>query len=647
MATERDNKDEFDYIVVGSGAGGGPLAANLAKAGYTVLLLEAGGDCENFNYQVPCFHGFATEDEQLRWDFFVKHYENQQQARRDSKYQLQRDGVLYPRAGTLGGCTAHNAMITILPHASDWDGIAKATRDESWRAEHMHRYFERLEACQYVNPPGRGRSKWNSVLAGLLRTLGVNGANNPGRHGFDGWLTTNTADPKLGIHDPQLIDVLAGAAFTALKEGVERPNFDFFGFSRLKSHFDPNDAREARISPEGLCVTPLATRGGRRTGAREYVRHVQRDHPNLLTVRLNSLVSRVVFDDSNAAIGVEYLEGEHLYRADPNANGDQGIPRFVRATREVVLSGGAFNSPQLLMLSGIGSPEELARHNLKVRVELPGVGRNLQDRYEVGVISRLRADLVLLRGLKFQPPAEGEQGDAAWAEWQQGRGIYSTNGAVLGVVKRSSKAKADPDLFIFGLPGYFKGYFPGYSRQLEKDKNFFTWAVLKAHTENTAGRVTLHSADPRDTPDVVFHYFEEGNDGLMSDLDAVVDGVQFVRRMLSHADLAVAEEILPGPTVRTLEEMRQYVQNEAWGHHASCSNKMGPLDDPMAVVDSNFCVHGTRNLRVVDASVFPRIPGFFIVTAVYMISEKASDAILATARKQAPADNYAQAGKSA
>jgi len=101
--------------------------------------------------------------------------------------------------------------------------------------------------------------------------------------------------------------------------------------------------------------------------------------------------------------------------------------------------------------------------------------------------------------------------------------------------------------------------------------------------------------------------------------------------MSKRAGTHVRAEIVPGPEKQTDEELAQFVKDEAWGHHASCSAKMGGDRDPMAVVDSRFRVRGVKGLRVVDASVFPRIPGFFIVTAVYMISEKASDVILADA----------------
>ena len=161
--------DTFEYIVVGSGAGGGTLAARLAEAGSTVLLLEAGGDPRQLSgsndqepgvdrlpddYDVPSFHGFASENDAMRWDFFVRHYTSEALQEKDPKYVrdyrgVPVNGILYPRAGTLGGCTAHNAMILVYPHNADWDGIARLTSDQSWSADNMRRYFMRLENCHY------------------------------------------------------------------------------------------------------------------------------------------------------------------------------------------------------------------------------------------------------------------------------------------------------------------------------------------------------------------------------------------------------------------------------------------------------------------------------------------------------------------
>jgi len=610
------NSASYEYIVVGSGAGGGPLAANIAKAGHRVLLLEAGGDEEPLSYQVPVFHPDASEDPALGWNFFVRHYANDQQQRLDSKFSAAEGGIFYPRAGTLGGCTAHNAMITIYPHQSDWDYIADLFHDDSWKSENMRRYFERLERCEYVDPP-------------LLTNLPLV---DESRHGFKGWLTTTIADPTLILQDLVLLKLVKAAAKQSLEElgGL---------FTRVLGHvrsrFDPNDWRMVRKSQEGVVLVPLAVNGGRRTGAREYIRHVQQSCPQNLVVKTGALVTKIVLDDQNRATGVEYLEGRHLYRADALAprDGNSGTSHSVHASREVILCGGAFNSPQLLKLSGIGPVEELQRNGIPVRVPLPGVGENLQDRYEVGVVTEMKKDFSLLQEGAFRPPEPGDPPDPLLEQWRHGRGAYTTNGAILGVMRRSTQTKPEPDLFIFGLAGYFKGYYPRYSEDVARRKNYFTWAVLKAHTQNSAGQVLLRSNDPRDTPLINFHYFDEGNDRAGEDLEAVVEGVQYVRRLNAEFSYYIHQEVVPGPNTSSLDDLRKFIKQEAWGHHASCSNKMGQADDPMAVVDNTFRVHGTKNLRVVDASVFPRIPGFFIVTSVYMIAEKASDLILADAKQ--------------
>jgi choline dehydrogenase-like flavoprotein len=620
-----ESKQDYDYVVVGSGAGGGPLACNLAKAGYRVLVLEAGGEEESYNYQVPVFHPMATEEDDMRWSFYVRHYADDAAQRRDTKYVdvadgLRRDGILYPRSGTLGGCTAHNAMIMVCPHDKDWDDIADLTGDPSWRSGRMREHFQRLERCEYVTPP---------ILPAL----------DSSRHGFDGWIGTTTANPLLLVQDKDLIGLVkatlavAGRAFIRSAKDLGQSLI-----APLEQHFDPNDARSLDGTFEGVCVTPLTVEEGKRVGAREYLKRVRDGCPGNLTIVTRALATRIVLDANQRATGVEYVLGPNLYRADPKSSpsGALSLPRQIAsARREVIIAGGAFNTPQLLMLSGIGPPAELTRHGIPVRVALNGVGGNLQDRYEVGIVSKMQRDLAILRGATFRAPKPNEAPDPQFRDWQQGRGVYTTNGAIIAIIKRSLPAQPLPDLYLFGLAGYFKGFYPGYSKDVSREQDFFTWCVLKAHTKNSAGTVTLRSADPRDTPAINFRYFTEGNDATGDDLEAVLAGVKLVREIATQSGGLIKEEVVPGPAVNTDDDMRQFIKDNAWGHHVSCTCKIGRRDDPDAVLDSKFRVYGTQGLRVVDASVFPKIPGFFIVSAVYMISEKASVDILADARRAA------------
>jgi choline dehydrogenase len=617
---------DSEYVVVGSGPGGGTLAARLAESGHTVTLLEAGGDprelaggdpidpCGNRlpdDYDVPAFHAFASENDAISWNFFVRHYGEDRRQRRDPKYRemwdgRRVDGILYPRAGTLGGCTAHNAMIMLYPHDSDWDGIATLTGDRSWSAENMRRYFERLENCRHRRP-----YRW-------LAKIGID----PTRHGWSGWLRTERAFPRSAFRDRRLRRIIEESTL----ESMER-----FGqpISRIhwlsEGQLDPNDWRLVKDNAVGVRYLPLTTRDHARVGSRERVLETKRRYPERLTLELNALVTRVFLDERNRAIGVEYLRGERLYRAHRHPSEHAGERRQVHASREVILSAGAFNTPQLLMLSGIGPRELLERHGIDVRVDLPGVGKNLQDRYEVSVVNRLNvAEWQVLTGATFAPR------DPPYQEWVNGgHGVYGSNGAVVGVISRSAPSAGPPDVFLLATLGQFQGYFPGYASSLANHLSCLTWTVLKAHTSNRAGEVILRSADPCDPPSVNFRYFEEGDDANGDDLRSVVEALKAVRGIATRLERRelIGPEQSPGPEIQSDDELADYVRDHAWGHHASCTCPIGARERG-GVLGPDFRVHGTTGLRIVDASVFPRIPGFFIVSAIYMVGEKAADVIL-------------------
>ncbi len=611
---------EWDYVIVGSGAGGGTLAARLVEAGMRVCLLEAGGDALHTearelpdDYEVPGFHPFACENAAMRWDFRVRHYADEKTQARDPKYDPALGGVLYPRAGTLGGCTAHNAMIFLLPHDSDWDGIAELTGDASWRAAHMRRYAKRIEACHH-------RPVWR-----LLRHLGID----PTGHGWKGWLRTEAPLDLRDLDDVALDDTVAASAygyFRSMRQRWKRALHWLYGLA------DPNSRPWGSRSFEGLCYTPLATAAHRRTGTRERLLRAQARNPDRLHIELDALATRVLFDADGAALGVQIPQrratlsggcaserrGGHPPRSACAPRGDSLRRRFQYTAASHAL--------------GHRSARALAFARNSVRVDLPGVGRNLQDRYEVAVTHRMPHPWLSMQGARF------ERGDPVWRRWNESReGIYASNGAALAFARRSQPKSAEPDIFCMALPVRFEGYFPGFSKLIRDHHDYLTWTVLKGYTQNRAGSVSLRSADPRAAPLVNFRYFEPDGAAGPGDLQALVQAIEFVRsltRPLIERGV-IAEECKPGANLDTADKLAEYVRDTAWGHHASCSCSIGRAAEG-GVVNSEFVVHGTRNLRVVDASVFPRIPGLFLVSAVYMIAEKAADVLLQAASRAGP-----------
>lgn len=624
--TEAVNLTNYEFIVVGSGAGGGPLAARLAMAGHKTLLIEAGDDHgDNHNYTVPAYSALASEDETMSWNFFVRHYAEEGRQARDYKTTYETadggeytgltppegsimKGILYPRTGTLGGCTAHNALIAIYPYRSDFDYIARLTGDSSWSADNMREYFVKLEDNGYLLP-------------GL-----------PG-HGYNGWLSTQTAPLTIPISDPPLLSLFLGGAFALgnLTDSI----FDLA--TLLVGDANANIAK--RDTTPAFYQTPIATRDGRRNGPRDFVIFV-RDATNPdgskkypLDVRLNCHVTKVILDESEdpaRAIGVEFLDGAYLYKASPRSrNAGPGTPGSAMASREVIVAGGTYNSPQLLKLSGIGPADELKKFGIPVVVDLPGVGTNLQDHYEVAVQGQVPNDFKALEGCTF---GFNGQNDPCLDRWENpilgNRGTYASSGlGVTMMYPSTATAEGDYDAFIFGGPVNFRGYFPGYSVNVTADHKYYTWAILKGQPRNTAGSVTLRSSDPLDVPNIVYNYFDTGSGDASADLQAMYEAIGLARDAFKRQLIPVKEE-LPGEDIISREDIENYIKDTAWGHHASCTCPIGADDDPMAVLDSKFRVRGVVGLRVVDASVYPRIPGTFTAVSTFMVAEKAADEIL-------------------
>jgi choline dehydrogenase len=206
-------------------------------------------------------------------------------------------------------------------------------------------------------------------------------------HGFSGWLGVDQAPVSLVLQDSQVLSLVLGGAFA-----LGNLTNSIFNIGTLVAG-DANSNSDTRDKRPGFFQVPITTtEDGIRNGPREFVTSV-RDAKRVdgskrypLDIRLNSHVTKVLFDETVSpprATGVAFLDGAHLYRASPlSAGAAAGVPGTAKASREVIIAGGSYNSPQILKLSGIGPAEELEQFDIPVLVDLPGVGTNLQDRYE-------------------------------------------------------------------------------------------------------------------------------------------------------------------------------------------------------------------------------------------------------------------------
>lgn len=673
LTPERPGNQSYEYIVVGSGPGGAPLAVNLAKAGHSVLLIDAGGDYGHLReVESPALANPSSERNEVSWGFFTRHYSNETMLLKDRKLSYMTPegqfysgvnppegstvlGTFYPRYGGLGGCSEHNALVSLLPSKNDFNYLRDLLGDDSWDNDNMRQYFEKIEHLEYpvaskqghgadgyiditVDPIGIATQdiKLTSALMGAAKAFGVEtdalyAAINSTLAGID---AKGTVDPYSELMPLNVSKPIADAMNSILFQDInavdpERDQKKIF--AQLPMHMDNLHYR--RSSPRDYVYDTVTAKNA--DGSKKYK----------LDVALNTLVTKVTFDKAKSscgkpkANGVEYLYGQSLYRADPRASltEDGGSPGSVKATKEVIVAGGAFNSPQILKLSGVGPKEELEKFNIPVVVDLPGVGKNLQDRLEVSVNANYPTNFTRILDCTYLFTED----DPCWDQYVNpnnkgaAKGAYASNQVFAGAFWTSSYSDdGEQDLWIGGFPALFTGFYPGYSSNAATpdNKTWWSWLVLKAHTRNTAGTVELTSANPRDTPLITFHTLYEGLSKEEADKDglAMVEGIRMAQKFYEEVpDIDGKPEVFwPPKEYQTDEELLEWVKEEAWGHHASCSNKIGTDDDPMAVLDGNFKVRGTRGLRVVDASVFPKIPGTFVVVPIMMISEKATAAIL-------------------
>ena len=398
-------------------------------------------------------------------------------------------------------------------------------------------------------------------------------------HGGSGPLPVNPIDTTRLLHEP-LMRTAVAAGFNVsddLHAEVEE------GFARGEVTIDRH--------------------GRRASSARVYLRPAM-DRPNL-TVELNALTTRVLTANGRAT-GVEYVKDGRTLQA--------------QAAREVILSGGTYNSPQLLMLSGIGPAAELRSHGIEVVVDLPGVGRNLSEHPCVPVeftaakpvtfLNELRADRVALSVLRWK---------------LFGTGPLATQINSCNVVVRTRPDLDRPDIQIMCNPVRMDAqiWFPGLTQRQE---HRLSAGVVLLH-QRSRGFLNLRSADPAAAPRITTNLFADPQD-----LATARRGIEVARRIYRTQPQVqyVGSETLPGAGLTSDADLDAYIRNAAVvTQHPVGTCSMG--SGPEAVVDAQLRVRGIAGLRVVDAAVMPTVPGGNPNATVMMIAERASDLILGRA----------------
>jgi len=472
-------------------------------------------------------------------------------------------------------------------------------------------------------------------------------AGTPG-HGFSGFMDVKHSDSSTYASTPGRLSVLSTMA----------AHFNLTGsiFDSLNQDVNFLDTKTAhRDTAQGLFGLPLHTNQvNRRWAPRDVVHSVlAATNPDgtpryNLTVQIESLATKILFSsDTNGkpkARGVEFLEGQGVYKATWGynlTNATKGNLKRAYARKEVIVSGGTFNSPQILQLSGIGERQHLQSLGINVVVDLLGVGRNLQDNQESPVIGHGVGNFTVPVAPDAVNCTKGAPGDPCLDLWMQNLGPYAgiQGNSELRMLTTDHSPDGSRVILMFMPPTPFRGYYPPTN---QTDLGLFTDPpttafrnMVRMSPQNNAGYVRITSSDPTDQPEINFQHFEVGAD---LDIGAMMDTVAWIRRVFAdipapYGPVMPTEPPCPAGVqadgyCKDRSQDQQWIVDQTFGHHPTSSCVIGRDGDSMAVLDSKFRVRGVDGLRVVDASIFPRNPGAFPVVSTTMVGQKGSEVIL-------------------
>ncbi|KAF2087994.1 GMC oxidoreductase [Saccharata proteae CBS 121410] len=573
----------YDYVVIGGGTGGNAIGTRLAEAGFSVAILEAG---EYYEIGKPVLGttpagdivgigaDIADSDPLVDWEFVTQ----PQPGVNDRE-------VHYTRGKCLGGSSALNYMIYQRGTKGSYDMWADLVNDSSYTWDNILPYFKKSVS---FTPPNTEKRLANATTEYNEDAFG----DGPVQVGF-----TNYVSPFA----TWLQKVVTAVGIDTI--------VDFNSGSLIGSQYS---------------ATTIRASDQTRSTSETYINSVNSTDNQNLKVYTGTLAKKILFNSNKTATGVEVESAAITYK--------------IHASKEVILSAGSFQSPQLLMVSGIGPKETLQQFDIDVISDLPGVGQNMWDHvmfgpaYEVNMntLDRVLHDpLALAQALTdYVTVQEGPltSNVVEFIGWEKLPEEYRSNFSASTQQALSEFSDDWPEVEWISGNGYIGNFrFPALQQPLnEKQYGTILGALV---SPKSRGNVTISSASTSDLPLVSPNWLTDP-----ADIELAIAMFKRQREMWKTAEMqsvVIGDEYWPGVNVTTDEEILAVIKDAAmtvW--HASCTNKMGTADDEMAVVDNETRVFGVEGLRVVDASAMPILPPGHPTSTIYMLAEKIADSII-------------------
>ncbi|KAL6229786.1 hypothetical protein BDW75DRAFT_245413 [Aspergillus navahoensis] len=575
--------ETFDYVVVGGGTAGVTLAVRLAEASHSVVLIEAGTYYEDSwpLAAIPSADVIPVGSDPdakfgADWGFVTA-----PQAGADGRR------IHFARGKCLGGSSASNFMVYQRPTKDSMDMWAEAVNDTSYIFENTLPFYKRT--VDFTVPDMASRTTNASVQ---YDANSFDAAGGPLHVSYSSFVQSFSTWMKRGM------------AAIGLSEINDFNNGKLAGYQYCASTIKPDDktrsSSQAAFLPKGKAV------------------------PDNLTIRTQRLAKRILFDEHKNAIGVEVADGF-------------GFRSNITAAKEVIVSAGAFQSPQLLMVSGIGPTEQLAEHGIEVVSDLQ-VGQNMWDhpffalsyRVNVETLTRVANDLLHL-GSSFLDYTTKHTGPLTnpVADFIAFEKIPPAHRKAFSTETERGLAEFPedwPEVEYMSGAGYV-GSFTGLMSTQPRDGYQYGSILGVLITPTSRGNITLASADTSDAPIINPNWLTTESDQEAA--TAIFKRIREIFNSDGMAPVVIGDEYYPGNGTQTDAEILSFIQKNVmtlW--HPSCTNKMGTSDDPAAVIDSKARVFGVGRLRVVDASSFPLLPPGQPQSTVYMLAEKIADDII-------------------